>query len=509
MTLSLLTPLSRAGSCGEHRPYRAEPLDARLEHLARPDRHDGPERPGHTTSPARSGRSVRPSLVASQTAAFSGLPRHASPDPAETRSPSRVIVIAAARRSSPDSGIGVPPSTNAPAEALSAIVSAEGDVPVGDARVGDLDGGQGELHGPDHVGHGEGAAHQVAAENQGDLGLGARLQEPLDRDGQPVAVAHVGEQHAVVGRSTPICRWISGFVMPIFRPTGLLPASSARLVEIPYGVPVGLGADQVPDRARTACPNAPPRRAGRRPARVRPPPGTIRPASACSRRGDRGVRAGAASLSRPPASHHDRAPATRRRVVTLPETRPGGQLPVSLDHRDHGRWRTHGNCGEMSLLLVLFRPPGGAGDHGALPPPRPRRASRTPAHRSRRRRHRGRNRPLDLDDPHPLGRPAGRRPRPVRRPRRPCWKRRGRRPSCRWEATCWSSPHSARCCPSVRPGSHHSPGSRAWRPPPRSPSSSSSTAAASAGSAPSTMCWSIRRAPYWPRSSRADGGPRE
>ena len=68
---------------------------------------------------------MRTIVSASQTAAFSGLPRQAAPAPTDTGSPRRSITMPQSARSSLASATGRVPSTNSPDEALSATVSAK------------------------------------------------------------------------------------------------------------------------------------------------------------------------------------------------------------------------------------------------------------------------------------------------------------------------------------------------------------------------------------------------
>src|SRR5690606_22666486 len=117
----------RAVLVGRHRENtaRTEPSPSMAASNASPGSAGttGPSAPLSTTSPARSGKSVRPSTPATHTTALKRWPMQAAPPPAETSAPARVIRMPASRRSGPVSGTGVLPSTRAPAEALSAMVS--------------------------------------------------------------------------------------------------------------------------------------------------------------------------------------------------------------------------------------------------------------------------------------------------------------------------------------------------------------------------------------------------
>ena len=71
--------------------------------------------------PAGSVTPRRPSVLASQTSEFNGLPRTAPPEPVATRAPLRESRQPTSRRSTSDGATGRPPMTTPPDDALSAI----------------------------------------------------------------------------------------------------------------------------------------------------------------------------------------------------------------------------------------------------------------------------------------------------------------------------------------------------------------------------------------------------
>src|SRR6266508_3262185 len=83
----------------------------------------GPRAPDRTTSPARSGWPSSTAVLASQTTSSTGSPRQAVPFPVETCRLSMVIDISTSTGSTSVRVSRLGPSTNTPAEALSATVS--------------------------------------------------------------------------------------------------------------------------------------------------------------------------------------------------------------------------------------------------------------------------------------------------------------------------------------------------------------------------------------------------
>ena len=75
----------------------------------------------------------------------------------------------------------------------------EGDVPVGDAAVDDLQRGDGVLDGAADLGGVQRAVGEVRAEDEGDLRLCLGLEQPGERDDRALVVGHVVEEHAEVG----------------------------------------------------------------------------------------------------------------------------------------------------------------------------------------------------------------------------------------------------------------------------------------------------------------------
>ena len=158
---------------------------------------DGPSVRGRrsgTTSPARrgcpAGRSVRPSHAGGvQRAAEAGHAGAGGDVAAVAPSPSRRREVEPARHRVP--------STKAPGGVVGDGVG-EADVPAGDPAVDDLDRRRARGRWPGSRRPRWRGAVEVVAEDEGDLGLDARLQEPL-RKRLPVGEGHVGEQRAEVG----------------------------------------------------------------------------------------------------------------------------------------------------------------------------------------------------------------------------------------------------------------------------------------------------------------------
>ena len=73
------------------------------------------------------------------------------------------------------------------------------DLPVGDARIDDLDRRQGEFDRAQNVGDGQALVVEVAPDDEGDLGLDLGLDQLVGGHVPPVRNRHVVEQHAVVG----------------------------------------------------------------------------------------------------------------------------------------------------------------------------------------------------------------------------------------------------------------------------------------------------------------------
>jgi hypothetical protein len=73
------------------------------------------------------------------------------------------------------------------------------DLPVGDARIDDLETGQHVVGGADHVHGGDARALQILLEHKGQLGLGLGLDEPAEVDGVAFGVNHARQQDAEIG----------------------------------------------------------------------------------------------------------------------------------------------------------------------------------------------------------------------------------------------------------------------------------------------------------------------
>ena len=88
-------------------------------------------------------------------------------------------------KSKPSARIAGVPSTKRALDALSAMVSTRGNLPVPDPAVDDFDGRQHEGDGAQYI-RDMGFVHvQIAAQHQRDLGLCLRLQQALGRQVAP------------------------------------------------------------------------------------------------------------------------------------------------------------------------------------------------------------------------------------------------------------------------------------------------------------------------------------
>ncbi len=72
------------------------------------------------------------------------------------------------------------------------------DLPVGDARIDDLEAGHHVVGGADHVHGGDAGADQIRLEHEGQFGLGLGLDQGGQIDGVAVLIHHAGSQLAEV-----------------------------------------------------------------------------------------------------------------------------------------------------------------------------------------------------------------------------------------------------------------------------------------------------------------------
>ena len=108
----------------EDGPHRAQPFDARLEHIAGRDRHHRTQRPVSSIVAGAQRRAQPGHGVGQPYRRVERIAQQAAPTPLETGSPRRSITMPQSTVSSRSSVTGRAPSTNRPDEALSATVSA-------------------------------------------------------------------------------------------------------------------------------------------------------------------------------------------------------------------------------------------------------------------------------------------------------------------------------------------------------------------------------------------------
>ena len=138
-------------------------------------------------------------MLASHATAFSGEPRAAAPDPVATISPFLLEHHAAGLEVKGQRTDG----TIAQHEHAAGGVVRHGvgdlDLPVAHARVDDLEAGHDEGGGSQHIGHAHAGPRQVVLEHEGNLALGARLDQRACVDGLALVDDHRIGQHAEIG----------------------------------------------------------------------------------------------------------------------------------------------------------------------------------------------------------------------------------------------------------------------------------------------------------------------
>ena len=184
----------------------SNPLMDAVDPVARGERHERAQGPGQDQVAGRSGSPKRAAWTASQRSASSGSPRQAAPLPADRSSPLMVSDISTSTRLDlVDGGPASVPTTNSPLDALSATVSvnlmsqsAIRESTISSAGSATSTASRTSVERDLVLGHVD-----VAAEQEGDLGLDPRLQQRAHRDraaavDSAVADVHVVEQVAEV-----------------------------------------------------------------------------------------------------------------------------------------------------------------------------------------------------------------------------------------------------------------------------------------------------------------------
>ena len=155
--------------------------------------------PGSTTWPASRVTPRAPTVLASQTSELSGEPSTAPPAPVPTTWPLRwKVAPGEAQVDRADVGRGRAEHDGARAGVVGDGVE-QADLPVADPAVDDLERRQHEVDGAQRLVHRDARALERLLQHEGDLGLDARLDEPVDRDRHVLEVEEVVEQVAVVG----------------------------------------------------------------------------------------------------------------------------------------------------------------------------------------------------------------------------------------------------------------------------------------------------------------------
>ena len=194
----------------------------------------GPSAPDITVSPSFKGRPTFAMVLASQSVADSGSPRQAAPAPTETSLPPCSITMPQSLSSRPSSFFG---GSAEHVEAGGGVVGdrvEDADLPVGNARIDDLDRRQRKFDRAQDVGDGQALVVEVAPDDEGDLGLDLGLDQLVAGDVPAVWNGHVVEQHAVVGlidAELPLHGERGEADLPADQPA---PAPSQRLVLISW-----------------------------------------------------------------------------------------------------------------------------------------------------------------------------------------------------------------------------------------------------------------------------------